>query len=62
MFGENIGSLIALPSARGLYVHVPLIFLAALIALRDKSVSLVVLTSCCNCRVFDCDCPLYLWL
>ena len=41
LFGENAGAAIALPSARGLYVHVPLMILAALIALRDKSVSLV---------------------
>ena len=41
LFGENAGAAIALPSARGLYVHIPLMILAALIALRDKSVSLV---------------------
>ena len=41
LFGENAGAAIALPSARGMYVHVPLMILAALIALRDKSVSLV---------------------
>ena len=40
LFGENAGAAIALPSG-GLYVHVPLMLLAALIALRDKSVSLV---------------------
>ena len=41
LFGETAGAAIALPSARGLYVHIPLMILAALIALRDKSVSLV---------------------
>ena len=41
LFGENAGAAIALPSARGLYVHIPLMILAALIAFRDKSVSLV---------------------
>jgi TRAP-type mannitol/chloroaromatic compound transport system permease small subunit len=41
LFGEDVGAAIALPSARGLYVHVPLMFVSALIALRDKSVSLV---------------------
>ena len=41
LFGENAGAAIALPSARGLYIHVPLMVVSALIALRDKSVSLV---------------------
>ena len=41
LFGENAGAAIALPSARGLYVHIPLMILAALIAFRDKTVSLV---------------------
>ena len=41
LFGENAGAAIALPSARGLYIHVPLMIVSALIALRDKSVSLV---------------------
>ena len=41
LFGEDAGAAIALPSARGLYVHVPLMIISALIALRDKSVSLV---------------------
>ena len=41
LFGEGAGAAIALPSARGLYVHVPLMIVSALIALRDKSVSLV---------------------
>jgi len=41
LFGESAGAAIALPSARGLYIHVPLLIVSALIALRDKSVSLV---------------------
>ena len=41
LFGESAGAAIALPSARGLYIHVPLMIVSALIALRDKSVSLV---------------------
>lgn len=41
LFGESAGAVIALPSARGLYIHVPLLIVSALIALRDKSVSLV---------------------
>lgn len=41
LFGETAGAAIALPSARGLYIHVPLMIISAFIALRDKSVSLV---------------------
>ena len=41
VFGDSGGAIIALPSSRGIYIHVPLIIVAALIALRDKSVSLV---------------------
>ncbi len=44
IFGEFGGAVIALPSARGLYIHIPLIIFGALIALRDKSVSLIWLT------------------
>jgi TRAP-type mannitol/chloroaromatic compound transport system permease small subunit len=44
LFGDGAGAAIALPSSRGLYIHVPLMILSALIALRDKSVSLVWLT------------------
>ena len=44
VFGDLGGAIIALPSSRGIYIHVPLIIVAALIALRDKSVSLVWLT------------------
>ena len=43
-FGDLGGAIIALPSSRGIYIHVPLMIVAALIALRDKSVSLVWLT------------------
>ena len=41
LFGTDIASLIALPSGRGVYFHLPLFFLAALIALRDRTVSLI---------------------
>ncbi len=41
LFGEDGGAAIALPTARGTYVHIPLMLLSALIAIRDKSVSLV---------------------
>jgi len=41
LFGEQGGAAIALPSSRGVYVHIPLMLVSALIALRDKSVSLV---------------------
>ena len=41
LFGETAGAAIALPSARGLYIHVPLMIISAFIALRDRSVSLV---------------------
>jgi TRAP-type mannitol/chloroaromatic compound transport system permease small subunit len=44
VFGDLGGAIIALPSSRGMYIHVPLMIVAALIALRDKSVSLVWLT------------------
>ena len=44
LFGEAGGAAIALPSDRGLYVHIPLILFAGLIALKEKSVSLVWLT------------------
>jgi len=44
LFGEAGGAAIALPSERGLFVHIPLIFLSGLIALKEKSVSLVWLT------------------
>jgi len=41
VFGESIGSIIALPSGRGIYFHIPLMLLSAIIATRDKSVSLI---------------------
>jgi TRAP-type mannitol/chloroaromatic compound transport system permease small subunit len=41
LFGEAGAAAIALPSSRGFYVHIPLILLSALIALREKSVSLI---------------------
>ena len=44
LFGEAGGASIALPSERGLFIHVPLIMIAGIIALREKSVSLVWLT------------------
>ena len=44
LFGDGAGAAIALPSSRGLYIHLPLMIFSALIALRDKSVSLVWLT------------------
>ena len=44
LFGENVASIIALPSGRGLYFHIPLMVLAAFIGYRDKSISLIWLT------------------
>jgi TRAP-type mannitol/chloroaromatic compound transport system permease small subunit len=44
LFGDASGAAIALPSQRGFFVHIPLILLAGLIALKDKSVSFVWLT------------------
>jgi len=44
LFGEAGGAAIALPSQRGLFVHIPLIILSGVIALKEKSVSLVWLT------------------
>jgi TRAP-type mannitol/chloroaromatic compound transport system permease small subunit len=44
LFGEAGGATIALPSERGLFVHIPLIALSGIIALKEKSVSLVWLT------------------
>lgn len=44
LFGEAGGAAIALPSHRGLFVHIPLILLSGLIASWEKSVSLVWLT------------------
>ena len=44
LFGEIGGAAIALPSQRGLFVHIPLILLSGLIALKEKSVSLIWLT------------------
>ena len=44
LFGAAGGAAIALPSERGLFVHIPLIIISGIIALRDKSVSLVWLT------------------
>ena len=44
LFGEAGGAAIALPSERGLFVHIPLILLSGIIALKEKSVSLVWLT------------------
>ena len=44
LFGEAGGAAIALPSQRGLFVHIPLIILSGVIALREKTVSLVWLT------------------
>ena len=41
VFGEDIGAIIALPSGRGLYFHIPLMVLSILIAFKDRSVSLV---------------------
>ena len=44
ILGEAGGAAIALPSDRGFYVHIPLIIVAGLIALKEKSVSLIWLT------------------
>lgn len=44
VFGESIGALIALPSGRGTYIHIPLMILSVLIATKDKSISLIWLT------------------
>ena len=44
LFGQAGGAAIALPSERGLFVHIPLIVLSGIIALKEKSVSLVWLT------------------
>ena len=44
LFGEVGGAAIALQSERGLFVHIPLIVLSGIIALKEKSVSLVWLT------------------
>ena len=44
LFGDVGGAAIALPSQRGLFVHIPLILVSGIIALREKSVSLVWLT------------------
>ena len=44
LFGEAGGAAIALPNERGLFVHIPLIVLSGMIALKEKSVSLVWLT------------------
>ena len=44
LFGDAGGAAIALPSQRGLLVHIPLILLSGLIAIKEKSVSLVWLT------------------
>jgi TRAP-type mannitol/chloroaromatic compound transport system permease small subunit len=44
LFGEAGGAAIALPSQRGLFVHIPLIVLSGVIALKEKTVSLVWLT------------------
>jgi len=44
LFGEAGGAAIALPSQRGLLVHIPLIMVSGLIAFKEKSVSLVWLT------------------
>ena len=44
LFGEAGGAAIALPSERGLFVHIPLVVLSGIIALKEKSVSLVWLT------------------
>jgi TRAP-type mannitol/chloroaromatic compound transport system permease small subunit len=44
LFGEVGGAAVALPSQRGLFVHIPLILLSGLIAFKEKSVSLVWLT------------------
>ena len=44
LFGEAGGAAIALPSQRGLFVHIPLIILSGVIALKEKTVSLVWLT------------------
>ncbi len=41
VFGEDIAAIIALPAGRGMYFHLPLLVLAFLIALRDRSVSLI---------------------
>ncbi|MGB1870518.1 MAG: TRAP transporter small permease subunit, partial [Candidatus Puniceispirillaceae bacterium] len=44
LFGEAGGAAIALPSQRGLFVHIPLIIVSGVIALKEKTVSLVWLT------------------
>ena len=41
VFGSDIAALIALPSGRGVYFHIPMFFIAAFIALKDKTVSLI---------------------
>ena len=44
LFGEKLATQLGLSSWRGVFVHLPMILLAGLIALRDKSVSVVWLT------------------
>jgi len=41
MFGKDLATKIGLSSWRGMYIHIPLMGLAVLIGLRDKSVSVV---------------------
>ena len=44
VFGDSLGALIALPSGRGTYFHIPLMIVCVIIALKDKSISLIWLT------------------
>ena len=64
LFGTDIASLIALPSGRGVYFHLPLFFLAALIASTWDRISFanMALTSCGNGRVSHCCPAIYLWI
>ena len=41
MFGKEFATKLGLSSWRGMYIHIPLLLLAVLIGLRDKSVSVV---------------------
>ncbi|MCE2516753.1 MAG: TRAP transporter small permease subunit [Alphaproteobacteria bacterium] len=41
MFGKTIATKLGLSSWRGMYIHIPLLLLGAVIAIRDKSVSVV---------------------
>ena len=63
LFGESAGAAIALPSARGLYIHVPLLIVVSTHCLaRQICFTCLVSASSCRCRVFNCDRTLYLWV